>query len=73
MVAPDPPISLDRFLWVQAFVDHLLSLGAPNGADRLGELGAEMYEVGKTLEPTDVAEQVWAGWPTHQGDLNQTD
>lgn len=73
MVATDPPISIDRFLWVQAFVEHLLSLGAPKGADRLAELGAEMFEVGKKLEPIDVAEQVWAGWPSQLGDLSQTD
>lgn len=52
-------ISVDRFLWLQAFVFHLARLGVPASRERLCELGEDIYEASKRLDPDVVAHFVW--------------
>ncbi len=67
MANADPPISLDRFIWVQDFAARLVELGAPLSADLLVRLGYEYVESSRERNPVAAAELVWSQWPTGPG------
>ena len=47
-----------------AFSIHLCSLAAPNPVDELFELGRQLYLEYSELDASEVAETVWAKWPS---------
>ncbi len=57
-------ISLDRFIWVDAFANRLEQLGAPRGRDYLHALGEELYPANRGQAAQIVAEFAWSQWPT---------
>jgi hypothetical protein len=65
---PDPTISVDRFVWIQAFVSRIRELGAPAPDGDLFDLAGRLYvKVGG--DPRSAAEAAWARWPTESGPL----
>jgi hypothetical protein len=61
------PISLDRFLWLEAFAARLHELGAPASPERLTQLGHRLYDRNTLADPRAVADAIWARWPTDSG------
>lgn len=62
-----PPLTFEAFQWADAFATHLKGLGAPNTADQLFALGRRLYLEYQELDAIDVAETVWAKWPSEGG------
>ena len=69
-VSHEPPISLDRFNWIQDFATRLAELGAPSSAEERWKLGQELHETSSGMDPQAVAEVVWERWPTDHGALD---
>ncbi len=65
----EPPLSLDRFLWLQDFAARLMELGAPGSVQELMQLGEDLYESSAGKSAREIAEFVWQQWPTEHGSI----
>lgn len=61
--ASDVSHSSRAVVWVQQFARHLQGLGSTGNFDVLLYLGERFHPIYQALDPSSVADAVWAKWP----------